>query len=116
MKFQYLGYLAGSIASATAATVSFRANPINALAISSVYISWELIPGGDVEFPAKKITRPNFDDATLLQATKFTGEVDVYEPQSDESFAPGQTLTLSGKFQCNANAKYLNLGSDIGLT
>lgn len=111
MKLQYLGYLAGSIASAAAAIVSFRANQINALEISPIYISWELIPNGEVNFPAKRITPPVYDDAQLLQATRFGGEVDVYVPQSDAAFDGGKLLTLSGKFQCNANARYLDLGS-----
>ena len=97
MKLHFLALFVGSLA--YGATVSFRANQIDARNISPIYSSWQLVPGGDVEFPARKVTRPQYDDATLLQANRFGGEVDIYEPQTDASFGPGQKLTLTGGLQ-----------------
>lgn len=97
MKLHFLALFVGSLA--YGATVAFRANKIDARGISPIYISWQLVPGGDTEFPAKKITRPQYDDASLLEATRFGGEVDVYQPQADASFGPGQQVTLTGELQ-----------------
>lgn len=101
MRLHSLAFLVGSLASA--ATVSFRANRINSLQISVAYVTWQLVPDGDVNFPAKKITDPIYDDAALLQATKFDGQIDIYQPQSDATFSPGQILTLKGEFNLANN-------------
>lgn len=96
MKLHCLAFLVGSIASA--ATVSFRYNSINALALSPAYRSWRLFPEGEEVFPGKRITRPIYDDSFRLEATRLNGHVDFYEPQSDETFDEGNQLTLSGEF------------------
>lgn len=104
MKLYSLALFVGSLASA--ATVSFRANRINSLQISVAYISWQFVPNGEVEFPAKKVTHPIYDDATILEATKFDGNIDIYQAQSDVTFSPGQTLTLKGDFDYPSHDQY----------
>lgn len=109
MKLHYLGFLVGSIASA--ALVTFKYNKINSLGIAPIYRSWRLLPDGEEVIPAKKITRPFFEESDKLEATKLNGDVDFYEPQSDVTFDEGKTLTLSGEFNaCNK----ISHRSDIG--
>lgn len=100
MKLHSLGFLVGSIASGF--LVSFRYNAINSLQISPAYVSWRLLPDGETVFPAKRVSHPIYDESDRLEATKYDGHVDFYEPQSDQTFDEGNTLTLTGElvFQC----------------
>ena len=108
MKLHFLALFVGSVA--YGGTVSFRDNKIDAEEISGVYISWQLVPGGKLQFPAQRVTRPQHDDATLLRATnRLNGAADYYAAQADASFEPGHLVTLTGGLQLSQYWPWLQL-------
>ena len=77
-------------------TISFRYNKIDATQIAPEYVSWQLVPYGQVIFPAKKHTTEIYVDATFLQGIKPSGNFDLYEPKSSDEYNPQEDLKLKG--------------------
>lgn len=77
-------------------TVSFRYNKIDATLIAADYVSWQLVPYGQIIFPARKNTEEIYVDATYIQGIKPTGNFDLYNPQSDDTYTEKEHLKLKG--------------------